>query len=302
MVKAKRILITGGSGFLGYKLASTLCFENKLHYTFKSNNPEIENAVGHELDLNDFSSIHSLIKNIQPEILIHTAAETSTDVCEKNPGYGMNLNVESTKVLLEKCKPFNTHFIFCSTDLVFDGKKGAYREKDILSPIMRYGWTKAEAEKFVAEAEIPTLILRIALIYGPPTPSGKGGFIKWCLGGLQRGEKVTSFIDEYRTPIYSGDLVNIISECAEIGLEGILHAGGPETISRYELTKRIASIFECNPELVEPASLRDYKGKAARPADTTLNISRLQKILLNHPQNVTQGLLHLKSEIDNSGQ
>jgi dTDP-4-dehydrorhamnose reductase len=298
VVRGKRILITGGSGFLGYKLASTLCCENELHFTFRNKCPEIGESIGHQVNLTDFSSIHPILKKIEPEILIHTAAETNTDICETNPGYAMNLNVEATKVLLEECKPYSTHFIFCSTDLVFDGSKGAYIEKDIVSPVMRYGWTKAEAEKYVAEAEIPSLILRISLIYGTPAPSGKGGFIKWCLGGLQKGEKVKSFIDEYRTPIYLGDLVNIISESAEIGLEGILHVGGPETISRYELAKRIALIFECDPNLVEPASLNDYNGNAARPADTSLNISRLQKLLVTHPQNVTQGLLKLKSDFE----
>lgn len=294
------ILVTGGSGFIGHRIVERLSGKAELHTTYRNHPIELKGVTAHQLELTNFSHIHNLVRQIRPRVIIHSAALVDTGLCEKEPGQAMNINVEATRATLEACNPHETYFIFLSTDMVFDGKRGGYLEKDPISPINRYGWTKAQAETIVKESPVPSLICRVGLVYGPPNPVGSWGFLKWCLGGLRKGEKIRGFVDEYRTPIYMEDLVLVIRESIEMRLEGILHLAGPETISRYDFAVRLARIFGYDTELVEKASIHDYTGGGERPADCSLNTSRLQRLYAHHPLEVTEGLLKLKAFLESN--
>ena len=152
----EKILITGGSGTLGKELIHKFP-KKEIHSTFRNNKSNEENAVF--LDITNQKQLNEKINEIKPEIIIHTAAITNLDWCENNKDETFLTNVSATRFLTELAKKNNSKLIFISTDSVFDGKKGDYREDDSQNAVNVYSESKIEAEKIVNEYS-NSLILR----------------------------------------------------------------------------------------------------------------------------------------------
>jgi dTDP-4-dehydrorhamnose reductase len=183
------------------------------------------------------------------------------------------LNVESTTVLLGLAEKLGARFVYASTDLVFDGEEAPYVEHDTPEPTSIYGRTKLEAESYVLTYK-RALAVRFPLMYGFPDAARKPTFFETTLERLRAGKPVRLFTDEVRTPLWLDDAARACITLANSDVRGVMHVGGPERLSRFEMGERIAAALGTSVSLLEPVSRLDFESNEPRPHDTSLDSSR----------------------------
>ncbi len=274
----KTILITGSSGFLGRYLVKYAPgnFDLIAHYRTKGPNG-YQKSIQY-LPLDFVSGDFSFIEQIEPAVIIHTAAMSSPDACEINPEEAYRINVEAVKRLVDIARRRRSRFIFLSTDLVFDGMGGHYLENDVPAPLNVYGETKAAAERYILENLENSVVIRPSLFYGKSL-NGRPSFTEIMLDNLRAGKKVFLYTDQFRTPILVNSLASAIWELVEHTFTGILHLGGSQRVSRYEMGQIICEMLQIDPALLIPVRSADNKTIATRPLDCSLDISLAGQIL-----------------------
>jgi len=275
---ARKILITGASGFLG-------------RYLLKYSPPEVQmlaqylthplyfasaNILGIKSDLLQ-PSIDELMQ-FKPDVIIHTAAISSIDFCEVNSETAWMINFETTKKLVDLANKIKTRFIYASSDTVFDGKKGNYCEKDIPNPINVYAETKRKSEQYIVENLENAVVVRPALFYGISL-NGTPSFTQIMLEDLRAGKKVNVFTDQYRSPLPVAQLALAIWELVDSDYRGLIHIGGSQRISRYDMGKILCKQFNLPLELVIQIRSHQANLAASRPLDCSLDISLASSIL-----------------------
>lgn len=274
----KNVLVTGGSGFLGWHLASQLSKVHKVAFTYSTHRVEISHCQSLKMNLLHESTIKQAFKTFEPDVVVHTAALAKGGECEESKTKATQINVTGTMRLLDALPNKEALIIYISTDLVFDGQNAPYHEADTPKPISQYGRTKRMAEQTVQRmARNHHVILRPALIYGPPTASGKGSFVQWMDNTLQNGETLNLFSDEFRTPVYVMDIVHAVSSLIDkVGQHRIYHIGGPEKISREDFGRRLAKLRGYDEKNINSVKLADFDTGYPRAADVALNSERIQ--------------------------
>jgi dTDP-4-dehydrorhamnose reductase len=292
-----RVLVTGASGFLGYHLSRYLAGKGvETLALWRSQKPDFTDVPSHQLDLAEKEKVRALVVDWAPTHVVHCAALTSTSACEAHPDRAYRDNFLATECLLEVANealrrpPF---FVYVSTDLVFDGMKGFYRETDPPAPIMVYGRTKRAAEEAVELTyRGEWAIVRSALIYGLPTALGRGAFLAWLLDDLAAGT-CRLFSDEYRSPIAVHELCWLVDQILDNTKVGYWHAGGPERLSRFEIGQIVARCFGFPADAVQPALLAEALLPAPRPRDVSLDISRARSELGFAPRSFEENIRDL---------
>lgn len=273
----KRVLVTGGSGFLGWHLAMALRQNHNVAYTYSTQRIGIPGCREFHMDLSRPFTIVNCLKAFQPDIVIHTAAMKDTGEAEKNPSKAFTINVVGTERIIRRLGNPRTLFIYISTDLVFHGDRPPYSETDSPNPLGQYGLSKWAAEKAVQRLWKNHVIARTALLYGSPNPLGRGSFLQWMDGALQRKEILTLFSDEYRTPAYVADAVRAIETILNHnGKYRIYHIGGAERISRVDFGKRLAAIRGYDASYIIEKTLRESTAAVHRARDVSLDSRRIQ--------------------------
>ena len=191
--------------------------------------------------------------------------------CQTNPSLARRANTESTALLAELAA--NIPFIFFSTDLVFDGRKGNYVETDAVNPLSVYAETKVAAEQIVSANPRHTII-RTSL-NGGVSPTGDRGFNEQIRNAWQRGQKLSFFTDEFRSPIHAGFTARACWELFAKQLTGIFHIAGREKLSRAQIGEQLARRYSHLNRQFDTGSLKDYVG-APRSPDTSLDSSKAQ--------------------------
>jgi dTDP-4-dehydrorhamnose reductase len=186
------------------------------------------------------------------------------------------VNVAATRLLSTWASEHDRRLIYTSTDLVFDGESSWYREGDPARPILAYGQSKHAAERFVLDAP-RGLVARLSLLYGP-SRSGREGFFDRAVVALRSRGEQAFFTDEFRTPLDYNTAANVLVRLAESGICGVIHVGGPERLSRFELMRRAAVALEIDPSLIFPNRRADVPLSEPRPADVSLDTSRLRSV------------------------
>lgn len=292
----KNILITGASGFLGGNLLSLSPFP-KTYGTYNKNPLSNKNNQTYQLDLSHQNEVLNLITNLEPNIIIHTAALSKPEICEENKEQAWEVNVEGTKNLIKNAEKLNSRLIYISTDLVFNGEKGWYSEEDHPNTISYYAETKLKAEEEVKENCSNYCILRTSLIYGMSLNNSKC-FTEIFLRKLIKNKEVQLFVDEFRTPIYVKDLCKYIFEFTENDtLQGIFHLAGNERVSRYEFGLLAAKIFQLNKNLINPIKSKNIKTIARRAKDVSLINKKAKKELHKNFRDIKDCLKDFREEI-----
>lgn len=269
-----RILVTGASGRLGSYLLQELATgpHEVIAWTHTATGRQGGLEL-HRLDLADSAAVAAGIEAANPDIVIHAGSISSADAAHRDPAGCEAVIVNATRGIADWTARNNRHLIFTSTDLVFDGRKGWYREDDPATPILDYGRAKHLAEQAVLACP-RGLVTRISLIYGPALGSRAGLFDR-AMAGLRSGIPQTFFVDEYRTPIDYVTAARVLVRLAETPAKGLVHVGGRERVSRYELMHRCTAACGIDPSLVRPNVQADVPSSEPRPADVSLDSSRL---------------------------
>lgn len=271
------VWITGAGGLLGNYLLQTARTYAPHYNIVPLSRPR--------LDLTNTLAVASAFEDHKPQLIIHCAALSKSAQCQADPALAWKLNVEVTAhlALLAAEIPF----VFFSSDLVFDGRRGNYTEADPLNPLSVYGETKAAAEKIVLANPNHTVI-RTSL-NGGVSPSGDRGFNEEMRHAWQQHRPVKLFTDEFRCPIAAAVTAHAVWELIARSQPGLYHVAGTERLSRLEIGRLLAARWpQLNPK-IEAASLKDYDG-APRPADSSLNCAKAQKLLSFPLPGLTQWL------------
>jgi dTDP-4-dehydrorhamnose reductase len=227
-----------------------------------------------QFDLLDFETVEREFKIDRPSLIIHCAAITVVSEAQKNPALARRVNVEVMKLLAELAAEIQ--FVFFSTDLIFDGRKGNYTETDAPNPLHVYGETKVAAEEIVLKN--PRHLVVRTSINGGVSRAGNRGFNEQLRRSLQAGKGITLFTDEFRSPIPAVETARAVWELANSNCTGIFHVAGAEKLSRWQIGELLV---KCWPEIktkIESGSVKDFPGPP-RALDTSLDISKVQKVL-----------------------
>ncbi len=277
-MKRKRILITGGSGFVGGHVVNLAKSIFEVHSTFFSNQIQIPGVKLHQVNMADPDSAEQLFRQINPEIIIHTAAISNPDFCEKNIELAKAINFSFTVRLFDLARLNGRRFVFTSTDLVFDGKGKIYKENSPTNPINYYAKTKVDVENYILKFSTNAVIARLALVYGLGI-TRKDTFFEKTIQKLKSNERVVLFDDQYRSPIWVNDLAAALLELAENDFAGVIHLSGGECVSRWEFGKLMCHILGFSEKLIIRKSMDEMETLAARPKKVCLQSDIIDRVL-----------------------
>ena len=272
----KRMLITGVSGLLGNSLA--YFFRDKYHVLglYHSHSVTIRDIQTASVDLLDEASLQKTIQDFDPEILIHCASLTNVDFCEMNEELTEKVNGLGTRFIINAVKNSSTKLVYISTDSVYDGKKGSYEETDPIGPLNVYGLSKLMGEKETLRLK-NSLVLRTN-IFGWNIQE-KNSLAEWILHNLSERKPIQGLKDVFFSSIYTLDLAKILEIAIERNLKGVYNLGSSTSLSKYEFALQIAERFQLDQSLIQPVSLDDFKFKAKRGKNLTLNVTKLARDL-----------------------
>jgi dTDP-4-dehydrorhamnose reductase len=292
----KRILVTGGSGFLGRYVTLALKDRYTVLGTYHSQTNVLDACELIRLDLTEAEAVREAFTAFHPDVVVHTAALSDVDACERHPKAAHRVNVEGTEAIARAAVAVGARLISISTDQVYDGVKGHYDEADVPQPLMVYGRTKLEGERRATAICPHTVILRLALMYGWGT-SARLNFVDWLVRRLQEGQEVPLFVDQYRTPLYVVQAAEVIARLIEApDVQGTFNLGGGERINRYAFGLTLCEVFELPNTLLKPIEMGSTTGLAARPRDCSMNSVRLRGLLQITPLTVEEGLRALRQQ------
>ena len=272
-----RILVTGASGLVGGRLCEQLTSLHDVVGTVHRNAaPAAVRDV--RLDLSDPIAIRELIDRERPDAAVHCAAIADSRICEQDPNAARRANVDASRLLATECRTRGIRLIACSTDLVLGGEDENSAEDASPAPLTVYGATKLEAERAILEEHPAALVLRLSLVCGRgfgPRASASEAIAR----ALRRGELVTLYTDEWRTPLDADSFARAVERAIERPcVSGIMNLAGPERVSRFDFGLRIAAVLGLSPGGVRPGVRGDHNG-VPRPRDVSLDITRARRDL-----------------------
>jgi dTDP-4-dehydrorhamnose reductase len=263
------MLVTGVSSSPGYKIALKLSESYDVIGIYNEHPVTKINSIKYDLTKDP----EKIVEAYKPEVLVHTAAIGNVDLCEENRDFCYNINVITSRRLLLKAKQMNAKIIYISTDYVFDGKKGMYKENDTPAPINYYGLTKLLSENIALS--MGGTVVRIAAVYG--MGYGRANFGKYMVDKLSKNEKIDAAKDQFLSPTLNTQIGESVKKIFEKDFNGIIHITGPR-LSRYDFALKICQVFGFDSALVNPASINSFKFKAPRPIDSSLDNTLGEKI------------------------
>ena len=277
-----KIIITGADGYIGSNLRDFL--ETKGYEVYPLTQGESKKERFYQVEITDEESVFKVINNINPNIVIHTAGKASLAQCEKDKHSAWKINVEGTKNVIAAIKRINPiiKLVFLSSDYVFSGEKGNYKENDEPNPLTYYGKTKVESENNIKENLENYIICRTANVYGRG-----GNFFNFIVESLNKNVKIEVFEDVFYTPTYIDYFLDCLNKLLESDFKGIIHAVGREKISRYDFALIVADILGKDKNLVL-AVKQATDGLIAK--DCSLNSGFIQGYLKNFCPSIEDSL------------
>lgn len=275
------IMVTGASSSPGWGIAIELKRAG-LNVLGVYNEHPIQdfNAIKHDI----VKDPEGLIRQYKPTVLIHAAAIGNVDLCEEHRESCWSLNVEAARALMREAYRVGTRIIYISTDYVFPGDRGLYRESDVPRPINFYGLTKLLGEEIALA--LGGSVVRVSAVFGPGP--GRPNFAKVVYQNLSQGKPIETAVDQYLSPTYNLALGKAMVKLINMEFK-ILHVAGPR-LSRFEFARAAAKAFGFNESLVKPITMDKIPYKAPRPKDSSLDSSTAEGLTKVPLRNIDQHL------------
>ncbi len=289
-----KMLITGCNGLLGQKLVYKLKVDKEVSLCASSLG---ENRLFDQsdyqyrsLDVTQKIEVDTIIAELKPDCVIHTASMTNVDACEDDKEGCTRLNVNAVQYLAEACEKHNVHLVHLSTDFVFDGKSGPYREEDKPNPLNFYGKSKLEAEKILYQGSAKSAIVRTILVYGVAEKMDRSNIVLWAKQALENHKKIHVVSDQFRSPTLVEDLADGCIFAAKKQIKGIYHVSGKNFLSVLEIVQNIADFWKRDKNLITPIDSITLSQKAKRPLKTGFILDKAIRDLDYRPHSFRQGL------------
>lgn len=298
-----KILITGSNGLLGQKLISALRDDPEVELVATSRGADRSanplDGRYRPMDIAVQAEVDAVIDAERPDAIIHAAAMTNVDACELDPEACRLQNVTATRYVVEAAKRNGSHFIFLSTDFVFDGLDGPYREEDAPAPVSTYGQSKLDGERLVQEAGLERwAIARTIIVYGVANGLSRSNVVLWAKDALEKGTPIRVVDDQWRMPTLAEDLADGCIRIAKRGATGIFHLSGPDGMTILELVQRTGAFFGLPTDHVSAVKSADLGQPAKRPPRTGFILDKARRELGYAPREFEAGLAVLRDQLD----
>lgn len=295
-----KILVTGSTGLLGANLVLA-AIDRRLTVTAALHRSQADFPGAHTLrfDLASAAAATDAVQAEHPDWVVHCAASTNVDWCEDHPADARRLHVDITRHLAEAAQAAGARLVYISTDSVFDGAAGNFREEDPTHPVNVYAQTKLAGE-VAARTVLPgCLVARINLFGWNLQPKLSLG--EWVLARLGAGERVPGFADVHFNPLLASDLAGRLLDLMGRDATGTYHVAGAEACSKYDFARTVATVFGFDPALVDRTTIAGAARRAPRPHNTTLDVSKLTRALGTPPPGLAASVQRFRESRDNGG-
>jgi len=295
-MKQKRVLITGASGMLGGTLVKYFTPQYDVFAT--SNQLNLPYANKHMVfDLND-KDYSSLIEWSRPDVIIHTAALTNGNLCDTNP----ELAIRTNSLVLDKLAlaiDISTRLFHISTDAVFSEEASNSNERDTTSSDSVYGKSKELGEFFLKLRSHNFTIVRTTIV-GLNQLEERNGFTEWIINSAKESQNIGLFDDVKFTPITCIHLAEMLKVILENGLfkNEIVHIGSSEIYTKYDFGVSLLKAVGFSGENVYPSKLSQFKGRAKRSMDQSLDSSYFERVTGIKLPNLEKTIQQLKIELN----
>ena len=300
-----RILLTGSNGLLGQKIVNLLA--ERSHVDLLALGKDINRhplRIGYEyrsVDLTDHEAVAAIFADFQPTSVIHAAAMTQVDTCETEKELCDAVNVHATAYLAKLCKEYGSHMVHISTDFIFDGENGPYKESDPVGPVNYYGKSKLKAEQEIQVIGGSYSILRTILLYGITPGMSRSNIVLWVRSSLADGKQINVVNDQFRCPTLAEDLATASVTAAMKRAKGIYHISGPDMMCIVEIAREVADFFGLDKSMIGETDSASLGQKAKRPPKTGFILLKAQTALDYKPHTFRQGLAVLQRQMQQIG-
>jgi dTDP-4-dehydrorhamnose reductase len=296
-----KILITGSNGLLGQKLLHKLRVDNSVDLIATSRG---ENRVSKQsnykylaLDITSKQEVEKIILAEKPDVVINSAAMTNVDLCEAEKDNCDALNVSAVQFLADACEKIEAHLIHISTDFIFDGEDGPYKEDDEPNPLSYYGLSKLKSEHLLQAHSVKWTILRTIIVFGVGENLSKGNIVLWAKGALEKGEPLNIIDDQFRAPTLADDLADACILAANKKAFGVFNASGKDIMSIYEIVERIAKHYGNTTENLNKISTATLNQTAGRPTKTGFVLDKSRQVLGYNPHSFEECLAIIDEQL-----
>jgi dTDP-4-dehydrorhamnose reductase len=288
-----KLLITGGSGFVGKNLAEFFSKRFSVATTYFQHPIAVGKPASEsfQLDIRDHDAVFSLFERVEPSVVIHAAGNKNVRFGEENPEEAHRINALGTQNIARACRRLAARLVYVSTDLVFECVRGNYDEDEKPEPTLVYGSSKLLGEKLANEELTDVAICRSGGVYGKESP-----LLGWFSAEVSAGRSVECPVDVFNTPTYAENLAEMIEVIINKRLAGIFHTVGRERVSRFDFFRSYTTQFGLDSNLVTPVSLADMKDSSMLRPDSSLSSKRTAGLLGIDFNSVEEGFVRLRAD------
>ncbi len=293
----KKLLITGVNGMLGQQCIHEFQADYKIVGVDLHDHAFVSSRLDyHQLDITKRKSVKETISGIRPDFIVNCAAYTNVDGAETERELCWKVNAEAVAHLSYVSGKIDAPIIHISTDYVFDGTSGPYRETDLPSPRGFYGKSKLAGENALRQSDVKHAILRTQVLYGAGVNIGLN-FVTWLIRELKNKRSVTIVNDQIGNPTLAADLTAAIRLVIEQKKWDLFHISGAERLDRYQFAVRIADFFNLDKSLIQPITTAELKQAAPRPLASGFILDKAINELNYKPRMITENLQLLKKQL-----
>lgn len=293
-----QIVVTGASGLLGSRLAQTFREQGHEVLAVFNQNPElvISGLNKIQCDISNEKATLSLKKYIKPlSLIVHCAAITNVDLCEKNKKLCKAVNIDGTKNICELARQTNSRIIYISTPSVFDGKTGNYKELDKTNPINYYNLSKVQGENYVLEYK-KGLVIRTTPLGLHSAGRKPASFLEWLVHSFKNNLNIDLFTDSRINPLTITTLSAMIVKVPPILDKGVIHLGSQDIVSKADIGLEVKKFFPVYSGNLKLISMDDSSQMAVRPKEMWLNVDKALSLGLDLPEALSDINQYLNGE------